>query len=248
MRNGVVRLTGAVVFGGLALAVASCSGGSNPPPFVQPGSTTSPPVTLSASPASIAFELDQNAPQTITVTRSAGSFASFTTAIAKPTLIGVTSTFASGTATVTVIPIASDAGARTTITFTDDSGATASASVTTAKCGRASDLYPSQLLYPQPGTTGVPTNIGMLYFAVESPTGHPTPKLHLIIGSGATLEGGTLETATAPPGAASPSPAPGDIQTIERGTVPALPAGTTIQAQLYDDTCQPVVLTGAFST
>jgi len=149
-----------------------------------------------------------------------------------------------------VLPIAS-AQVANILTVTDGgSGASTTVSLSTAPCGRPENLdYRSQLVWPLPNATGVSPNIGTLSFAVFTPTSLVLPtKLHMVVGTASTLEGGTLQTATPPVGSAAPTPPPGMVETSMSASVPTLPSGATIHTQIYDDTCQAALLTGTFFT
>lgn len=228
------------------LVLAGCSGGNSSP---SPQPTTPQVVTLSASPATYTFPLDNNTPEPVSVTRSNGTFTSLALGVADPTVVGVTAPALNGTsATFSVIPIAHGA---TTVTATDSTGASTSVSVTTASCGRPSSLVAAQQVVPAAGATGVSASIGTLYFVAYSLNGlGAAGNLHLIVGAHGTLEGGPLVAATLPPGTVLPTPIPlpGATGTIVSATVPALVPGQQYQTQLYNDTCQPAVLAGTFST
>ena len=95
----------------------------------------------------------------------------------------------------------------------------------------------------------MPTNLGTLCFAVFSHVAPISTKVHLsVAATNATLEGGTLQVATPPPGSATPAPIAGLLETIMSATIPALPSGTVIRTQIYDDTCQGAILTGTLGT
>jgi hypothetical protein len=220
------------------LVLAGCSGGNSSPSPQQV-------VTLSASPATYTFPLDDNTPEPVSVTRSNGTFTSLALGVADPTVVGVTAPALNGaSATFSVIPIAHGA---TTVTATDSTGAATSVSVTTASCGRPASLVAAQQVVPTAGATGVSASIGTLYFVAY---GGGTGNLHLIVGAHGTLEGGPFVAATLPPGTVLPPPIPlpGVTDTIVSATVPALVPGQQYQTQLYNDTCQPAVLAGTFST
>ncbi len=224
------------------LVAVGCSGGSG-------GGPAPAPVTLSVSPSSYTFALDDNAPVTVTVTRTGGPFASLALGVADPTIVGVTPLTLSGSAaTFSVIPVARGA---TAVTAVDGSGASASFSVTTASCGRPATLVAAQQFVPAAGATAVAPSIGKMYFVGYFVNGvRAGGKLHLIVGAHGTQEGGPLVQATPPPGTVLPTPIPlpGVTDTVLSATVPALVAGQSYQTQLYNDTCQPAVLAGAFST
>jgi len=226
-----------------AAAAAGCSaGGPSPAP-------TSAPVTLSASPSAHTFALNETSPLTVWVDRSAGTLTGFTATVSNPQEFGVLSVGISGpVAQVLILPVAS--GAMATATFADASGAMTTASLSPAICGRPENNdYRSQLIWPLPDATGVSPNVGTLYFAVFTPTSLIlTTKLHMVVGTTSTLEGGTLQTATPPIGAATPTPPPGMLETYMSASVPTLPSGANIHTQIYDDTCQGALLTGTFST
>ncbi|MGH7707446.1 MAG: hypothetical protein ACREM6_05900 [Vulcanimicrobiaceae bacterium] len=163
--------------------------------------------------------------------------------------MGVTSaSLAGATATFSVIPVARGA---TTITATDSSGAATSVSVATASCGRPPSLLAAQQVVPSPSATGVSTSIGTLYFVAYFLVGTSvSSNLHLTVGAHGTLEGGPLVEATLPPGIIPPTPIPlpNATDTIVSAMVPTLAAGQQYQTELYNDSCQPRVLGGAFST
>ncbi len=226
------------------LIVAGCSGSNNAASYYS-----GTPATLLATPAQYAFSLDNNTPEPVSVTRSAGTFSSLGLSVADPTIVGVTVPALSGaTATFSVIPIAHGA---TTITATDSTGSSSSVNIATASCGRPPSLVAAQQAYPASGATGVPTSIGILYFVAYFSNGvGVSGHLHLIVGTHGTLEGGPLDVATLPPGTVLPTPIPlpNVSDTIVSATIPALASGQQYQTQLYNDTCQPAVLAGTFST
>ncbi len=78
----------------VVVALAGCggggsSGGSSPAAPAQP-------VTLSATPATFTFPLDDNTPEPISVARSAGTFASLGLSVGDPTVVGVTAPVLTG--------------------------------------------------------------------------------------------------------------------------------------------------------
>ena len=74
--------------------------------------------------------------------------------------------------------------------------------------------------------------------------------LHMAVGAHSTLEGGALVAATLPLGTMLPTPLPipGATGVVVSAPVPTLPAGQSYTTQLYNDTCQPAVSAGTFST
>jgi len=224
------------------LALVACSSSSTP-------SAPTQHVTISATPAAFTFALDNNTPASIHVTRSSGSFSSLALGVADPTIVGFTApSLSGGTAIFTIIPIAHGS---TTVTATDSTGANAPVSVTTATCGRPPSLLGAQQVVPAAGATGVSPSIGTLYFVAYFLTGvGVSGNLHVAVGAHSTLEGGALVAATLPPGTTLPTPLPisGATGTIVSATIPALTTGQTYTTQLYNDTCQPAVLAGTFST
>ncbi|MDQ2663377.1 MAG: hypothetical protein M3Y18_04990 [Candidatus Eremiobacteraeota bacterium] len=235
------------IFAVLAFLTAMTACGSTAPSSML--AKTGSPATLAISPASYAFNLDQNAPQTITVTRSSGNFTSLTLSIADPTVVGVfLPTILGSTATFEVIPIAHG---TTTVSATDQNGNSATVAVSTALCGRPASLVAAQLFVPATAATGVSSAIGTLYFVAYIVRGAAlSGSAHLAVGQHGSLEGGPLVAATAPPGVALPTPIPLPHTTdvIVRASVPPLAAGQHYQAQIYNDTCQPSVIAGSFST
>jgi len=224
----------------VAFAGAGCAGSTSP----------ASPVVLTASPSSYAFALNETAPKAITVSRSVGSFSSVTAATSDSTRFGTSISSSGGTAIVSVLPVSSAGGSPTTLTVTDGSGAYATVSLVPALCGRPDNLdYRSQLIAPLPGATGVPTNLGTLYSAVYSQVAPVGTKVHLsVAATNATLEGGPLQVATPPPGSATPAPIAGPVETTMIATIPALPSGSAIRTQLYDDPCEGAILTGTLTT
>jgi hypothetical protein len=231
----VFRLT-ALAVAAAVCALAGCggasSGASAPTPAPTPSATSLPtelhlptptpaPLTLSAQ--SVTFDIFNPQPQTITVTSA--SFGGALHALpVDGTQVGATvSMTGTGSATVSLIPIAHGAGSP--------SGAT---SVT---------LH-STLISPQPGASGVSPAVGRLYFAVTSVVA-PSPVLHVWTPYG-TLEGSVLTAATPPPGAASFTPGPN--VTVMSATIGTLPTLARVTTQIYDDPCQPAVVTGTFDT
>ena len=226
-------------------ALAGCGGG---------GSSAAPPpmqvVTLSATPTTFTFPLNDNTPEPVSVVRSAGAFASLGLSVGDPTVVGVTAPdLTGGSATFTIIPIARG---TTTITATDSTGASTSVSVATALCGRPPSFLAAQQVVPASGATGVAPSIGRLYFVVYVPTGAGVSgNLHMSVGAHGTLEGGPIAASTLPPGTIlpTPPPLPGPYTTATvSATVPTLAAGQQYQTQLYSDTCQGAVVAGTFST
>ena len=228
-------------------ALAGCGGGGS-----SGGSPAAPaqPVTLSATPAAFTFPLNDNTPEPVSVTRSAGTFASLGLSVGDPTVVGVTATVLTGsTATFSVIPIAHGA---TTITTTDGTGVSTTVSITTASCGRPPSILAAQQVVPASGATGVSPSIGQVYFVAYVVTGvAASGNLHMSVGAHGTLEGGQLVAATLPAGTVlpTPPPLPGPYtSTIVSATVPALAAGQQYRTQLYNDTCQGADVAGTFST
>jgi len=233
----------------LAIAGAGCAG-TDTTPGPQPLPTASPAVVLMANPTSYIFGINETTPKAIAVTRNYSTFSSLAATPSDPTRVGVSVSTSGGTAIVSVLPIASGPLANI-LTITDgSSGASTTVGLSTAPCGRPENLdHRSQLVWPLPGATGVTPNIGTVYFAIFTPTTLIlTTKLHMVVGTNATLEGGTLQTATPPGGAVAPTPPPGMVETYMNASVPTLPSGTAIHTQIYDDTCQGALLTGTFST
>ncbi len=233
------------VFVGLLLtAFAGCGGGgSSATPTMQS-------VTLSANPAAFTFPLNDNTPEPVSVTRSAGPFSSLALSIGDPTVVGVSGpNLTAGSATFTIIPIAHGA---TTITATDSTGASTSISVMTATCGRPPSILAAQQVVPAAGATGVATSIGRLYFVAYFETGAAVSgNLHLSVGAHASLEGGPIVAAALAPGTVvpSPPPLPGPVTSATvSATVPALAGGQQYRTQLYNDPCQGAVVAGTFST
>ena len=226
---------------GLLLSMTGCG-----------GSTTSSPAaggSLTVSPMSYAFPLDNNSPAPFAVTSSGGSLSGLSLAVADPTIVGITAPAIGATsATFSVTPIARGS---TTVTATDTAGGSASVSVSTALCGRPASLVGAQQVVPASGAANVATTIGVLYFIVYFATNTPgNGNLHLAAGAHGTLEGGPLAPATLPPGTVLPTPLPIPFATsqVVSATVPALQPGQQYRTQLYNDTCQPAVLAGSFST
>lgn len=240
----MIASTQKTFFAVCGLMVAGCSGGNSAPSYYS-----GTPATLLAKPAQYTFSLDNNTPETVSVTRAAGTFSSLGLSVADPTIAGVTMPTLSGaTATFSVIPIAHGA---TTVTATDGTGSSTSVSIATASCGRRASLVAAQQAFPASGATGVSTSIGTLYFVAYFLNGVGlSGRLHLTVGTHGTLEGGPLVAATLPPGAVLPTPIPlpNVSDTIVSATVPALAVGQQYQTELYNDTCQSAVLAGKFST
>jgi hypothetical protein len=256
----VFRLT-ALAVAAAVCALAGCggasSGASAPTPAPTPSATSLPtelhlptptpaPLTLSAQ--SVTFDIFNPQPQTITVTSA--SFGGALHALpVDGTQVGATvSMTGTGSATVSLIPIAHGAGSpsgATSVTLQDAVGASASIAVTQRPCGRPDNLRPaSTLISPQSGASGVSPAVGRLYFAVTSVVA-PSPVLHVWTPYG-TLEGSALTAATPPPGAASFTPGPN--VTVMSATIGTLPTLARVTTQIYDDPCQPAVVTGTFDT
>ena len=129
-------------------------------------------------------------------------------------------------------------------------------STSTGNCGRPDQLSAaSQLVYPRPGATGVSPSIDKLYFAVRLagnfsvPPVFPRTNLHLIAGAHETAEGSALQPDTPPPGSAPADPTQqGALLQDMSATVPPLRSATSYRTQIYDDACQPALLTGSFTT
>lgn len=214
------------------------------------GPTPSPsPVILSAMPATYTFALDDNAQKLVTVSRSSGAFASLQLSVADPTIIGVTTpTLRATSATFSIIPIAHGS---TTVNATDQTGAMAVVHVSTASCGRPPSMLAAQQLVPESGATNVSSSIGTLYFVVYFPNRvELSGNLHVIVGQHGTLEGSPLVAATAPPGTVFPTPIPipNATEMVVSASIPALAPAQQYRTEVYNDTCQPAVLAGAFST
>jgi hypothetical protein len=143
-------------------------------------------------------------------------------------------------------------GDSTKVTIAGKAGSSVTVAVTQEPCGRPDNIIHADLIYPPIGTKRVSRTVAALYFAVYAETAPSTQfpaNLHLILGKHETLEGTTLTKAAPPPGSVIPTPVPGTfVTTYMKGSIPPLPAKTTIQTQVYDDTCQPPILAGAFST
>lgn len=153
-------------------------------------------------------------------------------------------------ATLSIYPISSGVNGSTTVTVTDAANVSATIKACQEVCGRPDNLFGppgSQLIYPRAGSMHVPTTIGTLYFSVVSNVA-PSGYLHLIAAQNDAVEGGPLQPATPPPGATGVTSSPGPVLTYMSATVPMLHAGKTYRTQIYDDACQPPVLTGRFST
>lgn len=251
-------------------ALVACGGGGGTVSGFQPnaaatstavifvGSTPapSPSVTLSASPASFTFSgLDPMPPPQggwVAASPTPVSLA-LSIDVADPTVIGVSigESFAAWPARFIVYPVAHGS---TTATFSAG-GASTTITAATGLCGRPDALSPaSQLVYPRPGATNVPASIGKLYFAVWlvgtyfAPATFPTIGSHLIVGAHETQEGSTLQADTPPPGSAPvDTTRQGTLQYMS-ATIPPLRAATAYRTQIYDDTCQPALLTGSFTT
>jgi hypothetical protein len=211
---------------------------------------------LSASPASFVFGIADPIPppQGGWVAASPPSVSlGLAIDVADPTVIGVGigESFAAWPARFIVYPVAHGS---TTATFSAG-GAATTITVTTGSCGRPDWLSTaSQLVYPQPGATGVSPSIGKLYFAVWLrgnfivPPTFPAINLHLIAGAHETEEGSALQPDTPPPGSAAvDTHQPGALQYMS-ATVPSLRSATIYRTQIYDDACQPALLTGSFTT
>lgn len=227
-----------------ALVTASCGG------YNSAGGTTPPSkATLSATPAAFTFILDQNAPQRVDIMRSTGAFTSLQIVIGDPSVAGVTTPSLNGaSATFSVIPIAHGS---TSVQVTDQTGATTGLNVTTASCGRPASLLAAQQLVPSPDAKHIPTSIGTIYLLAYFQNGSTlSGSLHLIVGQHGSLEGGPLVAATAPPGTVLPTPIPipNSTQIVVSATVPTLTTAQQYETQVYNDTCQPAVLSGTFTT
>jgi hypothetical protein len=228
---------------------------ATPTPTPTPAPTPPPPPTplLMVTPSSVFFDLGQQVPAAQSVVLSGSALMSgapLTVSIADPTVVGVTQVqfVVAGPPTYAINPVAHGS---TTVTFTIGT-ASAAVTATTATCGRPDFLRPeSQLIFPQPGSTGVPTSLSKLYFAVGYPSFNSLPSaihLNLIVGQHATQPiSVTLQADTAPPGSATPAPAQNVTYQVMSVPVPLMPA-TAYRTQLYDDTCEPAILTGAFTT
>ncbi|HEY0395965.1 MAG TPA: hypothetical protein VGD01_15805 [Candidatus Elarobacter sp.] len=236
-------------------ALSACAGGSSGTASAPatPSPTATPVPVLSASPNSVFFGGTDAlpSPQQVTVTSTSPLSGALTVAVSDPTAFGASAPVVSGTtATFAVYPISHGTTAAATLTVSGSGATPATVSASTWVCGRPDNLTPStQLIFPSPGSTGnAAATTTTLYFMVTSHVAVSTVKLHLIVGTNGTLEGGTLVVAPPPPGAASPTPPSSGVVTYMRATVPSLQPSTTYATQLYDDTCQLPILAGSFST
>jgi hypothetical protein len=112
-------------------------------------------------------------------------------------------------------------------------------------------MLAAQQLVPASGTINVSSSIGTLFFLAYFQNGVAlSGNLHLIVGKHGTLEGGPLVAATAPPGTVFPTPIPipNTTEVVVRASVPALAPAHQYRTEVYNDTCQPAVFAGAFST
>jgi hypothetical protein len=224
-----------------------------PTPTPAPPPPPPPALTLTVSPTSVTFDIFQPVPASQPIVLSGSALTSgppLVVSIADPTIVGVTPVvfIVQGPPTFAINPVAHGS---TTISFIVGT-ASASVTATTGTCGRPDFLRPeSQLIFPQPGLTSVSTSVAKLYFAVAYPNSSAGPSgvhLNLIVGQHATQPiGVTLQNDTAPPGAATPTPSPFFQYQVMSVPVPLMSA-TAYRTQLYDDTCQPAVLTGGFTT
>ena len=236
----------------IAIGVGGCGGNSSTTsyPVIHP---TSPPLpNVIGAPGSVAFSIARFLPSPVQVElqSSALFFPDWTVAVGDPTQAGASQpVLTSGsTATFQTYAIALGSG-HTAITVSNANGGATSVDVTQAPCGRPDDLQAkSHLVLPAPGSMNVSPEIGTLYFAVYSVSRTPAGNAHLIVGQYGTLEGGALVAAPLPPGAQGSKSAPGYTLTYMKAAIPTLPAGAHIRTQIYDDTCEPALLTGRFST
>jgi hypothetical protein len=249
---------GALLLLAVCGALAACGGGGATvaPDAVQTPSLT-PAVVLSASPATFAFGIADPipSPQSGFVAASPSPVSlGLSIAVADPTVAGVElgESFVAWPARFVVYPIAHGS---TTATFSAG-GASATITASSGLCGRPDWLSPaSQLVFPRPGATGVSPSIGKLYFAVwltgnvvVPPASFPPTNLHLIAGAHETAEGSALRPDTPPPGSAPVDLAQQGTLQYMSATVNALRSGTSYRTQIYDDACQPALLTGSFTT
>jgi hypothetical protein len=215
--------------------------------------------SLVATPAHVAFRVASliPLPQLVTLTDAAGVGSRFAVDVDDPTQVGVAAVRpVNATRARTFFYAISSGeggdGGTTTVTIALPSGAAVRVPVTQEPCGRPDNIVHADLIYPPKHRTKVAPSIGALYFAVYSevaPSAAYPAHLHLIAGKHATLEGGTLAQATPPPGSVVPMPPPGPfVTTYMKGDVATLPSTVQIGTQVYDDTCQPPILAGTFST
>ena len=169
--------------------------------------------------------------------------------LTNPALMSASVTAASpGSATVSVLRVGSGAAS---VVVTDRGGASVTIPVAWTPCGRPDALTSAQLIYPQPGATGVPVNTTKLYFIAGYVFNTQTATfIHAAVGAHSAAEGGQLQSATPPPGAATPTPPPIPNTTFSTwsGAPPPLQAGMTYTVYLYDDACEVPYQAGSFST
>lgn len=238
----------------LAVAIlfaAGCSSGSDSP---SPSPTPAP--LLVANPTNITFASSDfiSSPQPVTITSAGGFGSGLNVSVGDPTQFGASLALPtqSTTASLSIFPISSGfMGGTSSVSLGDSFGSIATVSVTQGACGRPASLLAAQQAVPANAATGVSTAVGKLYFVAYYYNGTPiSGRLHLAVGAHGTLEGGPLVAATLPPGTALPTPIPllDASDTIVSATVPTLLPGQQYRTQLYNDTCQPPLIGGSFST
>lgn len=242
-----------IFIAGMILALSGCGGSTSGTSYAM-GQPTTPPISpnLIAAPGSVVFSTSPYIPDPVTVELETNLRfdPTWTVAVDDPTQTGASEPVltSASTATIQVYPIAISSG-HTSITVRNSNGGSTSIGVTQGGCGRPNNLvYDSRMVYPKVGSMGVARRISALYFAVYSITAEPSGNLHLIVGEHGTLEGGALAVAPLPPGAQGSKAVPGYTLTYMKAAVPTLPAHSHIRTQIYDDTCQPALLSGGFST
>jgi hypothetical protein len=248
------RSLGFVTFiAAVASALCGCGSSTSGMSYAM-GQPTMPPIrgSVIAAPGSVAFSIAQfiASPVPVELETNLRFNSSWTVSVDDPTQTGASEPVltSASTATFYTYPIALGSG-KTAIHVSDANIGSVSISVTQALCGRPDDLQAnSHLILPRSAAANVPRGIGTLYFAVYSIGTAPSGNLHLIVGQHGTLEGGALVASPLPPGAQGSKSVPGYTLTYMKAAVPTLPAHSRIRTQIYDDTCQPSLLTGGFST
>lgn len=154
------------------------------------------------------------------------------------------------TAIAKVYAVSQGVTSATTATVGETNSST-TVTISQFSCGRPEAIVHADLIYPPIGTKNVSPDARALYFMVYKVQHAAIPQigLHLILGKDRTAEGGDLVRATPPPGSVIPTPPPGPFDSMSmKGAIPRLPATTSIQSQIYDDTCQLAIMPGNFKT
>ncbi len=213
-------------------------------PQASSGATSS-----SFSPSSVQFSIEESFPtQDVTLTKASAIRGPLLFTYSDPTVAGVVSDPISGSSAN--ITFGGVAAGTTTATATDAFGLHASINLQAGPCGRPDEMTQNPiLLSPANGASGIPTSVGMLYFAIYSVVPVSDVQLHMIVGQNQAFEAGTLQNTTLPAGTPTAAPAPGSYTlSYQAIAIPMLASDTIYRAQLHDNACSPALIAGTFST